>query len=279
MSTLKALEKRQLEDLLGMETGYVLDLNNPSFAGLFRNTVSADIYSESYARNGDSKAKRLRAFWEIESDPIVGKILTELLQLWNYKNTPRKTEQDAGRFIACEATVERLLGTSSRADDPETVFLRKTFNVRSLNNVPIDSAMLPILQSRFDEAIQCLQHNAPLAVVILCGSILEGLLLGVASRRVGDFNQAASAAKSKSGAVLPLQDWRLYQLIDAAHDVGLLSLDVKKFGHVLRDFRNYIHPFEQVSCKFNPDKHAAQISLQVLLAAIASLSGMRSMHP
>jgi len=51
----------------------------------------------------------------------------------------------------------------------------------------------------------------------------------------------------------------------------LLRLDVKKFSHVMRDFRNYIHPYEQMASKFNPDKHTAEICLQVLRAAIVGL--------
>ena len=54
-----------------------------------------------------------------------------------------------------------------------------------------------------------------------------------------------------------------------------LKLDVKKFSHELRDFRNYIHPYEQLASKFTPDKHTAEICLQVLKAAIADLSGGR----
>ena len=89
------------------------------------------------------------------------------------------------------------------------------------------------------------------------------------------FNQAASAPKDKDGKVRPFQDWSLAQFIDAAHSLGLLKLDVKKFGHALRDFRNYIHPYQQMASGFAPDEHTAEICLQVLKAAIASLSGDR----
>ena len=70
-------------------------------------------------------------------------------------------------------------------------------------------------------------------------------------------------------------DWKLAELIDVACELGYLRLDVKKFSHTLRDFRNYIHPYEQMSSGFSPDKHTAEICLQVLRAAIASLSGAR----
>lgn len=43
----------------------------------------------------------------------------------------------------------------------------------------------------------------------------------------------------------------------------------------LRDFRNYIHPYEQVSFRFNPDEHTAKILWQILKAALFQLSEQR----
>ena len=65
------------------------------------------------------------------------------------------------------------------------------------------------------------------------------------------------------------------QLIDVACEIGFLKIDVKKFSHALRDFRNYIHPYQQFSSKFTPDSHTAKICFQVLKAAIADLNSER----
>jgi hypothetical protein len=81
--------------------------------------------------------------------------------------------------------------------------------------------------------------------------------------------------RDKSGAVLQFQNWTLSAFIDAAHDIGLLGLDVKKHGHALRDFRNFTHPYEHMRANFTADTRTAKIGLQVLLAAIADLRGRR----
>ena len=60
-----------------------------------------------------------------------------------------------------------------------------------------------------------------------------------------------------------------------AHDIGLLKPDVQKFSHGLRDFRNYIHPYEQLTSGFTPDEHTAKVCLQVLKAALADMAGER----
>jgi hypothetical protein len=114
-----------------------------------------------------------------------------------------------------------------------------------------------------------------LAVIFLCGSILEGILLGVALQKPREFNQANNSPKDKSGKVKAFPAWSLSQFIDVACELGLLKLDVKKFSHELRDFRNYIHPYQQMASNFHPDKHTAEICFQVLKAAIASLSRER----
>lgn len=93
----------------------------------------------------------------------------------------------------------------------------------------------------------------------------------VASKQAQKFNQAKSSPKDKEGNVRLFHDWSLDSLINVAHEVELLSLDIKKYGHTLKDFRNYIHPRQQASQGFKPDQHTAKISWQVLQAAIASL--------
>lgn len=274
MSSLKTIDKDPFVQLLGMSGGYVLDFTNSTFAEFFRETARIDIYSDKYAFDGDSKAKRLRAFWELESDPIVGKVLAELIEYWSYKNSSPNTESRA-LLERCRSIVAKLLGRQVKPKESEDQFLSQDLSGVTFANAPIDKNILPILEARFAEAKRCLQAEAPLATIFHCGSILEGLLLGLACANPQQFNQAPNSPKDQAGKVKPFQDWTLAQFIDVACEVGHLKLDIKKFGHVLRDFRNYIHPFQQMTSRFAPDRHTAEICLQVLKAAIASVTGQR----
>jgi hypothetical protein len=258
-----------------MGSGYVLDFTNNTFAELFRETVAKDIYSQKYAFNGDSKAKRLRAFWEVEADSLVGKVLSEMLDVWKYEKLNKGSETKGARYDECRTIVARLLGKEAENEAPEKEFLKKNYGNISVGKLTIDSSLIPILDGRLAEAHQCFACNSSLAVIFLCGSILEGVLLGVALQKPREFNQGTNSPKDKLGKVKPFQEWSLAQFIDVAYELGLLKLDVKKFSHDLRDFRNYIHPYQQMASNFYPDKHTAEICLQVLKAAIASLSGER----
>jgi hypothetical protein len=105
------------------------------------------------------------------------------------------------------------------------------------------------------------------------------MLLGVAIKYPKEFNQSNSSPKDKiTGKTLMFDKWTLNNFIEAAYEVGLLKEDVKKFSHSLRDFRNYIHLYEQVNSGFNPDEHTAKISWQVLKAALFQLSNQTIRH-
>ena len=275
MSSLKSIEKKYFRDLLGNSSGYVLDFTNATFAQFFRDNAKIEIYDNKYSIHGDSKGKRLEAFWDIEPDVVVGKVLEELLEFWrktdNNKNGKQSNSSD---YNECKRIVNRLLGRKNQEGQEENNFLNQKFDL-DLSLLNIDIQFEFIINQRIMEIEKCLKISAPLSVIFLCGSILEGLLQDKASKNIQKFNASKSAPKDKDGKIKPIQNWTLDNLINVAHDVGLIELDIKKFSHDLRDFRNYIHPRQQVLQNFNPDKHTAEISFKVLQATIASLSGQR----
>lgn len=83
MSDLTALEKRKLERALGMESGYLLDFSNRTFAEFFLDSFGIDIYDAKYDYYSGSKANRMRAFWDKESNYLVGRVLGLLFDEWS----------------------------------------------------------------------------------------------------------------------------------------------------------------------------------------------------
>jgi hypothetical protein len=160
-----------------------------------------------------------------------------------------------------------------RSSPPEAdQFLSKQFSddIR-IEDLHLDPVITPILQARVDEARACPRDKVPLGTIFLLGSTLEGILIGTALKDTARFATAKAAPRDRSGAVLKVHDWKLAALIDVAHELGVLNLDVKKFSHALRDFRNYIHPYHQMSSNFSPDQHTVDICWQVFKAALAQL--------
>jgi hypothetical protein len=79
MSSLTSLEKRKFEQLLGMNSGYVSDFTNRTFAEFVRDSTGCNIYDSRYGYESGSKANRLRAFWQKEENSVVGKLMGDLL--------------------------------------------------------------------------------------------------------------------------------------------------------------------------------------------------------
>ena len=271
MSNLDHIEKRRLEDLLGMGSGYVLDFTNRSFEEFFQD-LDIDISQSEYEINGTSKANRLRAFWKKEENTLVGKVLTSLFDYIDGVIKPQKEEEcvkEVHRKIA-----KRLLGNNVIPQNAEPEFLDHNFGDLDITPLELDIGLENVINQRLNEIEACMKSKAWLSVIFLTGSTLEGLLLDKATKNPVIFNKAKSAPK-KEGRVKNFPDWSLKDLIDVSHELKFIGIDVKKHGHALRDFRNYIHPRQQVVEDFKPDEHTAEIAWQVLCACCVGLAGKR----
>jgi len=276
MSSLTDIEKRYFEKLLGMQSGYVLDYSDATF-GEFFNRYMIDIHSSRYQTYGTSKAKKMRAFWELESDALVGQVLSEMLDSYEADCHLNSREIDASILEKSRSIVARLSGAAMPSKSAQTVddFLHREFSVPNIQKLPIEAAAVAIIENRLSEARTAMGAGAYLSTIFLCGSVLEAVLLGAAQNEPSRFNRASGSPKAADGSVKRFHEWSLAQFIDAACEIGLLKPDVKKFSHGLRDFRNYIHPYEQMVSGFTPDEHTAKVCFQVLKAALASVAGER----
>lgn len=276
MSSLTDIEKRYFEKLLGMQSGYVLDYSDATF-GEFFNRHGIDIHGTKYQTYGTSKAKKMRAFWAQEPDKTVGRVLAELLDAYEADCTLSGHAADTATVSKAKEIVARLTGVPAPASVAQTVddFLHRQFPIPDLQRLPIESLAVPIIESRLAEARTAMAAGAYLSTILLCGSVLEAVLLGAAQKEPARFNGALASAKASDGSVKRFHEWSLAQFIDAATEINLLKPDVKKFSHGLREFRNYIHPYEQMLSGFSPDQHTAKVCFQVLSAALASVAGER----
>ncbi len=150
----------------------------------------------------------------------------------------------------------------------EYEFLKREFSEVSVSEIGLEGTLVMFLDERISEIKKSFAAEAPLAVIMLAGSALEGILLGLAYNNPKMFNSSRLSPKDREGKVKRFHDWSLAAFIDVALDLRLINVDTHKFSHALRDFRNYIHPFEQMASGFSPRMHTAKICLQVLKAAI-----------
>lgn len=275
MSSITTTERLYFEHVLGMKSGYVHDFTNRTFEEFFEQH-QIEIYAAKYSTYGGSKANRLRAFWEQESDQLVADVLADLIELYEATCAVREAQPNDTALAKCRAVVSRLRGTLSPvADKGLENFLDKDFVLPVAGRLPIEPQVATVIEARLKESQIALDAGAYLSVIFLCGSVLEAALLGMAQMEPAKFNRSPTSPRGKDGKPKKFTDWSLAQLIDTAHDVGGLKQDVQKFSHALRDFRNYIHPYQQVVHGFTPDEHTAKLCFQTLKAALADLAGER----
>lgn len=276
----KTIEK--LQQLINEETEY---RSGPKLVDFFNSLGFNDVYGKGFPSRWiytEDKLRKINGTPELDKcirnlfNPVnfIGKISildNHIKELNNYLAFDKWQVIRNGTEITFKRIDKIILHDDNIELKPDD-FLEKEFNDLSIDSLSIDSVVIEIIKIRFEELKKCFTAGAHLSVIFISGSSLEGILLGVALKYPREFNKAKLAPRNKEQKAKQFQDWTLSQLIDTSFEIGILKEDVKKYSHVLRDFRNYIHPYLQLSSGFNPDEYTAKICFQVLKAAIFQIS-------
>lgn len=273
----KTLEK--LRQLINEETQH---RSGPELVRLFNQLGFSDSYGQGFPSRWMYTDARLA---KLNGTPALDKCIRTIFSPAHFIG--RAAELDAhilafNRYLAfdkwrllrekAELTFQKLdeveYDEGSPATTTEDGFLEREFADIPIVELGLEGPVSRVIEERIKEIEKCYKAEIHLAAIILAGSTLEGILLGVASRHPKQFNTSGQAPKDKNGKTRPFHEWSLSAFIDVALDIGLLRVDSHKFSHALRCFRNYVHPFEQMASGFSPRQQTAKICLQVLKAAI-----------
>jgi hypothetical protein len=275
----KTLEKLRL--LINEETEYRSGLKLVSF---FNDLGSKDIYGQGFPSRWVYTDNKLN---QINGTPVLDKCIKLLFAPVNFIGKYEILDKHISSFNEYLAfddwkvvrtgkeisfTKADKINFETKREVNEEDFINQEFDETSIYDLNLDGFISDILNSRIQEIKANLKANAPLSAIVIIGSTLEGILLGFASKYPKDFNQAKAAPMDKEGKTKFHHDWSLSNFIDVAYELRFIQEDVKKFSHTLRDFRNYIHPFEQMSSGFNSDIHTAKLCWNVLKVAMIQLS-------
>ncbi|WP_248623272.1 hypothetical protein [Citrobacter koseri] len=78
MADLTAFERRKLEKLFGMGGGYVLNFSDRTYSEFFID-YRVEIDAAQYRTGGDSKARRMRTFWDVAPNHRAGRVIDSLI--------------------------------------------------------------------------------------------------------------------------------------------------------------------------------------------------------
>ena len=275
----KTLEK--LRNLINEETEY---RSGPQIVSFFNDLGFNDVYKTGFPSRWiytDEKLAKINGTSDL--DKCIKKVFSPLNFIGNFEKLDNHINDfnnflsfdnwiivRNGKEITFKKTTDDFFNrqTTKKQEISEDTFLTKEFDDINLERLNLEYNLTMVLKERIAEVEKSLKAECPLSVIFLCGSTLEGILLGVATKFPQEFNSAKSKATDKNGKVRQFHDWTLNNFIDTSYELGIIKEDVKKFSHSLKDFRNYIHPFQQLHSNFSPDINTAKISSQVLKAGI-----------
>jgi len=120
-----------------------------------------------------------------------------------------------------------------------------------------DDTLADVLVSRLDEVDAARSHGAYVLAIIGTGSLVEGLLDDVMRRRDPEIRSHPETS--------------LDILLTRAHGRGWIQPDALDFSHIVRQYRNFVHPREQLRRKIVPDEDTVLMCWQPVLALINDL--------
>lgn len=147
MADLTYIEKANIENFLGMKSGYVMDFSDRTFQDFVGEAVGLDIDDPKYHYSSNSKANRLRQFIKVESNYTFGKLLSAFCDYWlskvhtgeidyhNDENLYKECVKIADR-LKQESIVEHIDAIKPNAEDRDFKLLAKSIRESIERNEP-----------------------------------------------------------------------------------------------------------------------------------------------
>ena len=155
MAKLRHKDRRLIEEVLEMSEGYCLDFSNTTFSEFFEDELNINIDDRKYFERGESKAKRVRTFIDIEPPIIVSKMLHAMLT--------HKVDSSSGRPLF--ASEEKLIGViksleEDAGNDATATLLNQT-----------DQLNLDTVQRDINRALSSARDDPESAITSACATV------------------------------------------------------------------------------------------------------------
>jgi|Deesub1362B_J571_1020462.scaffolds.fasta_scaffold01069_10 hypothetical protein len=255
-------------------------LKNPSF----ENLAGYDWQPFDNLRALDSDAPGVE--WEYGGRQICGNFLSAIEEVFinNGEKTYPLNDEDQQLFDSIQNYLERYRNYKSsyekrwsqRVEKQDEEWRKK--QEKPQVEIPEfgfefirDEEIKNLLIRDWNEAQKAFENELYKATVVLCGTVLEALLIDALScineEAKFSYYQKYLEGKNKRNKPPEIENWLLYQLIEIAKQQGVITSDVAKLSHIVRDYRNLIHLWAQKSEQLRVDSHIASAVVNLLTVA------------
>ena len=123
-----------------------------------------------------------------------------------------------------------------------------------------DAELRKILERDYLEMQRALLVHCSKSVIVLAGSAVEAMLLDALLAREDSAKASSKAPKDDPD----ITHWGLVYLINVAVDLELVDAGASKLSHPLREYRDLVHPGNEIRNKLRFDAEEARIALNVV---------------
>lgn len=158
----------------------------------------------------------------------------------------------AGLILHLKKVIGRL-EVATEDDDSAPVTEMRDFTYVS------DAGLRKILARDYTDIQKSFISGSWKATMILAGGAIEAILLDQLKLQQAGARAAASAPKSSD-----LERWDLSDLITVAVELNVVGLGVDKLSHSLREYRNLVHPGNELRSRLTVGREKARIAVEIL---------------
>jgi hypothetical protein len=122
-----------------------------------------------------------------------------------------------------------------------------------------DADLQKLLEQDWQEAQRVQGVGAWKSCLLLCGSILEGILMNALNQ---DWvNSSAEFSRRKKKPAPPVNEWDLVDLVEVANRLRMFPKGTIYLSNAVREFRNLIHPGRQIREHIQVTEEQATIAI------------------
>jgi hypothetical protein len=122
----------------------------------------------------------------------------------------------------------------------------------------------------FRQAVEAYNATSWAGSIALSGGVLEGLLTWAIEAQADSSRGSFSSMYGEQPP--PVDQWKLFQLIEVASDLKLLGENARKTAWTVKDFRNMIHPYNALRTSWRPEERTARVMLDLVSLFTDSLA-------
>jgi hypothetical protein len=133
-----------------------------------------------------------------------------------------------------------------------------------------------IIEGDYEEIRNCLDVKAYKATIVMCGSVMEALLLDALLKDEARARRSAKAPKDSNTKVeTDFRRWTLKDMIEVAVNLTIIPDMTAGMTDAVRQYRNLIHPAVGTRKQITPEKEEANAARSALDLIIKNLRKSR----